>query len=178
MINNIFIETERLIVKILEPSDFPELAKLQKDPDSMHFLGGPRTDEKIAEVNNLVYEHLCRYGFSAGLVYEKSSGNCIGRAGIIHLDFEDVPEVELACFLLKNYWRKGYATELSHAFLDYAFNHIKTPSVYCTVDPDNIASYTLVEKFDFTFEKTAMYQTLNKLVKFYVLHRSDFLARQ
>lgn len=171
MSDSIFIETSRLIIKTMELTDYSALGLQQKDPFFMEFFGGPREDLKIKEVLDLLYNHLKQYEFSQGLVFIKETKECIGRAGLVHLDFKSVPDLEVAYFLLEPYTRKGYATELGEALLAYAFNILKAPRVFATVDPKNVASCRVSEKLKMQFDREDIYETLNKSVRYYVKNR-------
>lgn len=138
--DSIFIETPRLIVKTLSMKDYSYLRMQQKDPYVMRFFGGPREDSKIDEVLALLFDHPEKYGFSQVPVFLKRTGEFIGRARLVHLDFKLAPDVELGYFILQPYTNKGYATELGKAPIAYAFNILKLQRVFATVDPKNIAS--------------------------------------
>lgn len=171
MDNNLFIETPRLIIKKLNAKDYPYLRMQQKDPYIMEFFGGPREDKKIDEVLALLFDHLEKYGFSQGPAFLKESGECIGRAGLVHLDFKPVPDVELAYFVLQPFTNKGYATELGEAFIEYAFGTLKLKRVFATVDSKNIASCRVSEKLGMIFDRDDVYETLNKTVRFYIKNK-------
>lgn len=47
------------------------------------------------------------------------------------------------------------------------FQTLKAPKIYATVDPKNVAA-CLVEKLGMTLEKEDVYETLGKVVRFYV----------
>lgn len=168
MCGKIFIETPRLVIKTMDDKDFSALRLQMKDPQVMEFFGGPRADDKISMTLEKLYNHLLRYGFSQGPVFEKKTGTCIGRAGLVHLDFKETPDLELGYFILPEYWGKGLATELAIGLLDYAFNVLNCPRVFATVDPKNIASCRVSEKLHMRIEKEDLYETLNKRVRFYV----------
>lgn len=164
---NIFLETPRLIIRTLSNADYDAYRLQQKDPYLTEFFGGPRDDEKIKEVFNLLLNQLEQYGFSVGLVYLKETDELIGRAGLVNLDFKPVKEVEIACFLLRPYTGKGYAKELCEVLIEYAFSILKAPKVFATVDPKNVAACQ-VEKLGMKLEKEDVYETLGKIVRFYV----------
>ena len=168
--NNIFIETPRLIIKTLDKTDYVAYRLQQKYPYLTEFFGGPRDEEKIKEIFNLLLNQQEQYGFSVGPVYLKKTGELIGRAGLVNLDFKPAFDVGLACFLLQSHTRKGYARELCEALIEYAFTVLKTPRVYATVDPENVAACQ-VEKLGMMFERENVYETLNKTVRFYVKNK-------
>ncbi|MFN8769381.1 MAG: GNAT family N-acetyltransferase [Neisseriaceae bacterium] len=173
MSKSVFLETSRLTINKLQKSDFDIVRKHQKDPEVMKFFGGPREDKKINEIFNLGIDHMQKYGFSVGLVYEKDTGDCIGRAGLVHLDFNGPPDVELAIFLLPAYWVKGYAIELGKNLIKYTFEVLNCSRIFGTVDPNNIAACKLAEKIGLTFDKEVFYESLNKNVNYYIKYRNN-----
>lgn len=162
-----FIETPRLLIKTLDENDYEAYRTQQKDLYLTEFFGGPRNDEKIKEIFNLLMHQQKQYGFSVGPVYLKETEECIGRAGLVNLDFKPVQDVELACFLFQSHTRKGYARELCEALIEYAFNVLKSPRVFATVDPVNVAACQ-VEKLGMMLDREGIYETLGKTVRFYV----------
>ena len=173
MTDGIFLETPRMIINYIDPSHAELHRVLQKDPQVMRFMGGPRDDHKIAAVFDLLFRHQQRYGFSAGTVFLKETGEFMGRSGIVHLDFQDTPDVELARFLMPVYWVQCFGMELGQALIDYAFNVLNKPRIFGTVDPGNIAAYHTLEKLGMTLDKVDTYKTLDKPVRFYVKYATD-----
>jgi len=173
MNENIFIETPRLIINKLQKSDFDVLKIQQKDPDLMRFFDGPRDDKKINEVFNLITDHMQKYGFSVGPVYEKATGDCIGRAGLVHLDFKGPPDVELAVFLLPAYWKKGYGLELWENLIKYTFEVLNCSRVFATVDHNNIAACKISEKLGMVFDREDIHESVAKKVNFYIKYRNN-----
>jgi RimJ/RimL family protein N-acetyltransferase len=111
----IFLETERLVLRQFTEDDVDNLVELDSDPDVMHFINGGRpTPRREIESDVLpmfldYYERFVGYGFWAAI--EKSSGRFVGwfhfrPAAAAHPD-----EVELGYRLLRSVWGKGYATE-------------------------------------------------------------------
>jgi RimJ/RimL family protein N-acetyltransferase len=59
---------------------------------------------------------------------------------------EGGPEVELGYYLARKAWSKGYATELSNAFMQIAFEELGLQRVVAVVRPDNEASKRVLAK--------------------------------
>lgn len=169
----IMIETKKLILKTLSRDNFTDFQMQQKDPDFMKFFGGPRDDVTIESVFRFLYEHLRQHGFSQGMVFEKKTGICIGRAGLTYVELTP-PDVEFSVFLLPHYWRQGYGLELSLTLIDYAFTVLNLPSLYATVSPDNAAACSGCEYLGMTLEREAIYENpvFKKKVRYYRLDRS------
>ncbi len=49
------------------------------------------------------------------------------------------PDIEVGYILHKQFWNKGYATELATSFLAWGFQHLTVDKLIATVHPDNTA---------------------------------------
>ncbi len=82
-----------------------------------------------------------------GSVYEKATEVFIGRAGLVHLDYNDQqPDIEIGYDLLKAYWGKGYATELAKALIDWGFKRLSIDRIVAVTRPNNILSQKVLQK--------------------------------
>ena len=77
-----------------------------------------REEEK--EFQRAYIAHMYRYfGYGMWLVFEKQTGQIIGRAGLEHREYNEVVELELGYLIGKKYQGKGYASEAISAVIDY-----------------------------------------------------------
>src|SRR5690242_20383272 len=92
----IFLETKRLVIYQPAMEDFEEQCRLQSDVEVMIYVGsGARDQDDVYHGLVSAIEHQEKYGFSLGSIYEKETGNFIGRAGLIHLCFDETqPDIE------------------------------------------------------------------------------------
>lgn len=144
----LLIETERLTLFTPVEDDFDHLYQLQTDPDVMKYIGhGVRTKEQIHTGLNMAIKHQAKHGYSLGAVYEKSKGIYIGRAGLIHLAYDDTqPDIEIGYALHKAFWQQGYATELALAMVKWGFAHLSVKRLVGVINPSNLASRHVLEK--------------------------------
>lgn len=144
----IILETKRLLVKASSLENFDTAYQLLSDPDIMRYVGrGPRTHEETRTGLEKMIEHRKKHGFSFGDVYEKETGLYVGRAGMIYLELNDTqPEIEVGYMLHKQYWKKGYATELAKAFIQWGFNHFSLEKIVAVINPKNDASRRVLER--------------------------------
>ena len=75
---------------------------------------------------------------------KKDSGEFIGWNEINNLDYTD--DIEIGYRYFKNYWGKGYATEMSMALVDYGFNQLNLEKLVGVAMPGNKASLRVLEK--------------------------------
>ncbi|MBW3518064.1 GNAT family N-acetyltransferase [Flavobacterium sp. NKUCC04_CG] len=159
---NIKIETERLYLREMLPSDEDGLFELDSNPAVHTYLGNnPITKiDEAAQYIEFVQQQYKENGVGRWAVIDKVSGEFIGWSGIKlikepmnnHLNF-----YEIGYRFIEKHWGKGFATETTTALLAYAFEHLKTAKVYAICHIENLGSknvllksgLNLIETFDF-----------------------------
>jgi RimJ/RimL family protein N-acetyltransferase len=126
---SVFLETKRLILKAPSLDQLDELFILQSDPDVMKYIGsGPRTKEKIIDATESAIKHYNDHGFSMCALYEKETGQFIGQAGLLYLEYNDQqPDIEVGYRLHKRFWGNGYATEIAIGLIEWCAATIRIP---------------------------------------------------
>ena len=152
--NEVTLETERLIMRMWRDADIEEYAELCADPEVMRFLGGKvfdRTEAWRQMASMIGHWYLRGYGIWA--VEEKSSGRLAGRIGCINP--EGWPGFEVGWTLKREFWGKGYATEAGRRALEYGFNELDKPHIISLIHPENLASIRVAERLGETLEGNA-----------------------
>jgi RimJ/RimL family protein N-acetyltransferase len=146
----IFLETERLVLRRFAEDDVDNLVELDSDPDVMRFINGgrPTTREEI-ERDILPtflghYERFAGYGFWAAV--EKATGRFAGWFHFRPAAGAHPDEVELGYRLRKSAWGQGYATEGSRALIDKGFADLGVQRVVASTMVVNVASRRVMEK--------------------------------
>ena len=140
-----------------EATDLPLLRQLLGDPETMHHLGGPETDEKIAERN-------ARYAAAGSRMFkvvDDETGEAVGSVGYWEREWRGGQVWETGWFVLPAFQGRGIATaatrlvveraraEGTHRFL-HAFPSVENP-------PSNAicrkAGFELVEECEFEYPK-------------------------
>lgn len=67
------------------------------------------------------------YGYGMWLVFDKASGELIGRAGLEHREFPDAVELELGYLIDPDRQGQGLATEVCQAILAFAREELDFP---------------------------------------------------
>ena len=170
---SILLETKRLIINTPEAIDFDNLYALQADADVMQYIGqGVRTPAEVRSGLEKAIAHQKKYGFSLGCVFEKESGVFVGRAGLIHLGYDDTqPDIEVAYALTKAAWCKGYATELASAIINWGFQHLSITKLVAVINPSNDRSRRVLEKVKMSYMGRAHYW--NSEVALYAIHKPN-----
>jgi RimJ/RimL family protein N-acetyltransferase len=146
----VYLETERLVLRRFMVDDAENLFELDGDPEVMRYLSGgeptPRDmiEEKILPRFLASYERFPGYGTWAAAL--KSTGEFLGWFGFQPTG-EDAPgNVSLGYRLRRTAWGKGYATEGSRALIRKGFTELGAERVYATTYQDNLASRRVMEK--------------------------------
>ena len=145
----VFLETQRLVLRRFTLADVDNLVSLDADPGVMHFVTGGIPTARDEIENELLpgfldyYEQFEGYGFWAAI--EKSTGQFVGW---FHFrPAKDAPpgEVELGYRLRKAAWGKGYATEAAERIVLFA-KELGIPEVVAVANPGNIASIAVMKR--------------------------------
>ena len=152
------IETERLILREILPSDADAMFELDSDPEVHRYLGNAsvKSRKKILEIIDFIRGQYNVFGIGRWAVVLKENNKFIGWAGLKYVN-EPMNALsgyyDLGYRFTRKYWGKGYATEASAALMDYAFNKLKIPCVYALIEADNLKSRRVLEKVGFHEDK-------------------------
>src|SRR5437773_4072764 len=138
--NEVTLETERLLMRWFRESDFEQYSRICADAEVMRFLndGRPMTDLEVWRQMAYFIGHWHFRGYGIWAVEEKESGGLVGRIGFINPT--GWPGFELGWTLGRDSWGKGYATEGASRALDYAFTELERDHVISLIAPENLGS--------------------------------------
>jgi [ribosomal protein S5]-alanine N-acetyltransferase len=145
------LQTSRLIIRELLPSDDAGIYELDSNPEVHIYVGkNPIVSiEQAQEVIAFIQQQYQDNGIGRWAVIDKSNNAFIGWAGLklyqaeanAHSNF-----YELGYRFIPSYWGKGYATEASKAILDYGFNVMGLKEIFAMTDINHKASQHVLEK--------------------------------
>lgn len=147
------LETLRLRLRPLAPSDEADLVALDSDPEVMRFVGSPagvkgrsetteRARLRIRETESGDYEPL---GFWR--IEGRSDATFRGVGALIRMPESD--DVEVAYRLARGAWGQGIATEAAGALVAHALGPLALPRVVAVTYPENRASQRVLDKLGF-----------------------------
>jgi RimJ/RimL family protein N-acetyltransferase len=143
------IETHRLRLRRLRPSDEADLIALDSDPEVMRYVGSPpgvRSAEETAErARQRIRADDGPLGFWR--VESRADGTFYGLGALIRMPTGD--DVELAYRLMRRAWDMGIATEAGTALVQHAFGAAGLSRLVAVTYPDNRASQRVLEKLGF-----------------------------
>lgn len=154
---NIFLETERLILRYITQDDFGELKSILQDRDVMYAWGYSFDDNEVQDWIDKFIEYYKKYQLGYFIVRCKKTKKIIGQVGLMPTKLKNNTEYEIAYILKKEYWHRGYARECVFALINYAFKVLHLEKVIFEIRPENVASLN-VAKFFGAIEVDSIYK--------------------
>lgn len=156
------IETERLLLRELLPTDDAGMFELDSNPEVHIYLGNnpvKSIEESREAIANIRQQYL-ENGIGRWAVILKDTGEFIGWSGLKleknvngHDTFYD-----LGYRFIQKHWRKGYAFETAKAFVDFGFNEMNLAIINAYADFDNLGSRKVLEKVGMQFVNSFEYE--------------------
>ncbi|WHY72875.1 GNAT family N-acetyltransferase [Fictibacillus enclensis] len=135
------IETQQLIIRKLEETDWPSLHEYTSNPAVMEYIpeGIFTEDDAKAFIKENSGDLPEKYA-----VVLRDENQLIGHM-VFHKYFGN-HTYEIGWVFNPAYHNKGYASEAAQAVLDYGFKTLKLHRIIATCQPENPASYRVMEK--------------------------------
>ncbi|MEZ4860630.1 MAG: GNAT family N-acetyltransferase [Caldilineaceae bacterium] len=136
------IATKRLLIRPFQVDDWPAVASYTTMPEIMAYMeGGVLTVEQTQEFVNNNAGGETEYAYALIL---QAEARLIGHM-VFHPWF--APRTyEIGWVLHPAYHRRGYASEAATALLRYGFEEMQLHRIIATCQPENPASYGVMEK--------------------------------
>lgn len=150
----VYLETERLVLRRLNTDDADNLVALDSDPEVMRYLNGGMPTPREVVQNRVLPGFLQSYercpGFGAWAAIEKASGNFLGWLSLRPPEGGAPDNVSLGYRLRRAAWGQGYATEGVRTLIHRAFTELGVRRVFATTYEHNLASRRVMEKAGLT----------------------------
>lgn len=146
------MNTARLHLRRLEPSDAPFILRLVNEPSWLRYIGDRKVrtlDDARAYIEKGPMEMYGRLGF--GLLLVEREGAPIGLCGLIQRD--TLPDVDIGFAFVPEHWGQGYAAEAAEAVLADGRDRLGLSRVIAITSLDNDRSIHLLGKLGFRFER-------------------------
>lgn len=151
------IETERLLIGLMDHSDEGGMWEMDSDPRVHKFVGNkPVTDrDYIRTVIDMVQQQYADLGIGRWSMIDKHTGSFVGWTGFKritgtvngHTDY-----IDFGYRLPHRCWGMGYATEAGRACLQYGRDVLGYKDIYATTDVGNAASRHVLQKLNFEYK--------------------------
>ena len=148
---NAFVcESERVFLRPYTQADFAALHKIVSDKETMVAWGHGFSKKESEEWLEKQLAHYQQYGFGIWAIVEKQSGKIIGNAGLNHTEIslkgKTQKIVEIGYLLHRDFWGKGYGSEVARMCAKYGFETLGLEEVYCLIKEDNLSSLKVAKK--------------------------------
>lgn len=148
---NAFVyESERVFLRPYTQADFAALHKIVSDKQTMYAWGQGFSKKESEEWLEKQLAHYQQYGFGIWAIVEKQSGKIIGNAGLNHTEIslkgKTQKIVEIGYLLHRDFWGKGYGSEVARMCVKYGFETLGLEEVYCLIKEDNLSSLKVAKK--------------------------------
>jgi RimJ/RimL family protein N-acetyltransferase len=138
------LETDRLTLRKFSKNDFTAVHNYAGCAENVvYMIWGPNSEEQtsafIDRAIALAEEIPCaNYQYAA---VTKNTGSLIGACNIT----VNGEEAEIGWILHRNYWKKGYGTEMGGELLRFGFEDLKLHRILAHCDAENVGSFKLME---------------------------------
>ncbi|NMB25591.1 MAG: GNAT family N-acetyltransferase [Firmicutes bacterium] len=145
------IQGDRIVLRLLLPSDFAKIVQWTKDPNVGHYMDDDGCPEVLGDCEAW-YNELRRNRLNLRLIIATLDGLAIGDIELDHITWRS-GEAELRIRIGEGAYRgKGYGTEAITALLIHAFDQMKLSQIYLRVASNNLAAIRCYEKVGFRKE--------------------------
>ena len=143
------IETRRLLLRALKMSDTDDIFEYASDPEvSKHTFWD--THKSIEDTQRFISQQISSNSACWGIVH-KEDKRVIGTCYLHSFDAKH-GRAEIAFYLSRKYWGKGYATEAVRQVILFTFENWELNRIGGTCMSENVASGRVLEKVGMTFE--------------------------
>ncbi len=151
------IETDRLILRRTESEDARDYFALRSSPEAMKHICKPlhkSIDDTIKMIDNINEMISTNEGISWAVCF-KSDHKMIGSVSFHRIEKEHY-RAEIGYMLHPKFWQQGIVSEAVKAIIDYGFKILNLHSIEAHIDPTNVGSEKVLQKFK--FEKEAYFK--------------------
>lgn len=173
------LETERLILRRILPSDLNDVYDYASNPSVSRFLLWYPHESKKRTVQylRLLDKKYKKAEFYDWGVVNKSDGRLIGTCGFTSFDLVN-NSAEVGYVLNYAYWGQGLAAEATRAVITFAFEILQVNRVEANFMPENSGSRRVLEKCGMRREgikREAIYAKGKYIdIEIYAITRADY----
>lgn len=134
------LETKRLYLREMNPSDFNSLCRILQDEKAMYAYEGAFSEQEVQEwLDRQIYRYQ-KWNFGLWAAVLKETDKMIGQCGLTMQQWKDQEVLEIGYLFERSHWHQGYATEAAKACKQYAFEKLNASEVCSIIRDSNTAS--------------------------------------
>ncbi|AKA37743.1 GNAT family N-acetyltransferase [Yersinia ruckeri] len=149
------LKTQRCFLRKIRPTDIHQVFAALSHPAVIAHYGVAYASLESTQIQmdwfNNIYAQ--KSGIWWGICTEGNDQKMVGACGFNEWK-HDFRSLELGYWLLPEYWGNGLMTECVHAIINYAYQERQIHRIEAVVEPENCASWRLLEKCGFRHEGT------------------------
>lgn len=146
----VFIETERLKLRLLRPEDLRPVqwAIQQSLPELARWMPRAIKGQTQRQTRNYIYTQMALFVEDENYVFGVFDRVTEDFYGIVELGprVKQIPSYELGFWIRSDVASRGLTTESVHAVVDYAFDKMRAKRVFLRCEPENLGSRKVAEK--------------------------------
>ena len=124
------LETKRLYLREMNPSDFNSLCRILQDEKAMYAYEGAFSDQEVQEwLDRQIYRYQ-KWNFGLWAAVLKETDKMIGQCGLTMQQWKDQEVLEIGYLFERSHWHQGYATEAAKACKQYAFEKLNLSLIH------------------------------------------------
>lgn len=166
------LATPNLTLRAFCDEDIDALYEIMRDAEAMQYTYKAPSRGHCVERLRAYAELERTLGYAPWTVSLAAEDRVIGWGGLNIDPFDPGWGVEVAYCLHRDFWGRGYATEVVHASLTKAFDQLSIPTVVAFAHQENLGSIRVLEKCGFRLLGYEPQLDRNH----YQIHRSDWLV--
>ena len=142
------LETDRLILRQWQETDYPLFANLNADKQVMEYFPSRLSRKESDRLAGICAGLISTRGWGLWALELKATDAFIGFVGL-HVSKQTMPfspGIEIGWRLAKEYWGKGYATEAASRVLKFAFETLNLNEVVSFAAVNNYPSRSVMER--------------------------------
>ncbi|MDB5221553.1 MAG: ydaF 4 [Chitinophagaceae bacterium] len=143
------LETERLLLRKITMEDAEDIFLLRTNEEAMKYIKKPKL-RSVNDAIELIKVMNSPDRIQLGITL-KNITRIIGIIGY-HRIVNEHYRAEIGYMLNPQYWNTGLMSEAITKVIGFGFNEMKLHSIEAIIDPKNMASRKILEKFNFIKE--------------------------
>ncbi|KTD46955.1 GNAT family acetyltransferase [Legionella rubrilucens] len=157
------IKTQKLGLRPIREEDVRYLEEIDKDPVvKEYFPEGTLSRREIREFIQESLENHENKNLPCFVIFRLKDRRFVGEA---YFDQLESGEIKVGYLFHRQFWNRGYATEVLKALLNWAKKNIKADYIIAYADKENVASFRVMQKCGMRFYKEAHFLGMD--CKFY-----------
>jgi ribosomal-protein-alanine N-acetyltransferase len=145
------MQTERTTLTLLQESDLPAMTAMSQEPDTFRYIKKLRvmTGEEYQKFLRLKLEQIRLKTGYHWAVWLKEDGRFVGAVNLNPVG--STQRMQIGCQLKREFWGRGFASELTRRVLEFATRQAGLEQVYGVFEKENEISRRLLAKLGFVW---------------------------